>query len=288
LVSLRSNPKIEGRLYRLEIATAYMNILFWNTKKQDVRNLVCDAAKLLSIDVVAIIESGVSPTRMLSALKSKASPYYYIPRAIEGRVQLFCRDVKLNLNEIYSGNRISIRKALSGGTELSLGFVHLVDKENFDPMNQLTQARLLVEEIKSTENKQGHTRTILIGDFNMNPFDQVMNVAGGMNALMAEGCVRAGSRKVQSVKYEYFYNPMWNLLGDRTPGPPGTFYHSNSGKGHFGWNMLDQVLLRPSIIPWFDDVRILTKIGNSPLDTKMGRPNKSAVSDHFPLLVTLK
>ena len=285
---LTIEPKNRGRAVSAGKINILMNILFWNTKKNDLRSLVCEAAQTLSIDVVAIIEPGVSSARMLSALKSEASPNYYIPIATEGRVQLFCRDVKLNFNEIYSGNRISIRKASSGGTELCLGFVHLVDKGNFDPMNQLTQAGLLVGEIKSTENKQGHTRTILIGDFNMNPFDQVMNVAGGMNALMAAGCVKAGSRKVQSVEYNYFYNPMWNLLGDRTPGPPGTFYHSNSGKGHFGWNMPDQVLLRPSVIPWFDDVRILTKIGNSPLDTKMGRPNESEASDHFPLLVTLK
>ena len=265
-----------------------MNILFWNIKKKNISNLICKAAKQLSIDVIALIESGVTSAQMLNTLQSNAFPDFYVPKATTGRVQLYCRDAGLDLNEIYSGNRISIRQTSYAGIELLLGFVHLVDKDNFDPMNQLTQAGLLVGEINLVEKKQGHSRTILIGDFNMNPFDQVMNVAGGMNAMMTEKCVESGSRIVQKIKYTYFYNPMWNLLGDRTPGPPGTFYHSNSGKGHFGWNMLDQVLLRPSVVPWFGSVRILTEFGDSPLATKIGRPNKNTASDHFPLLVTLK
>ncbi len=52
--------------------------------------------------------------------------------------------------------------------------------------------------------------------------------------------------------------------------------------------MLDQVLLRPSAIPWFEDVQILTQAGDKPLHTKSGRPDKNAASDHFPILLTLK
>ena len=265
-----------------------IRILFWNLNRKNLSSLVSIAAKQLAIDVVALIESDISSTQMLNVLKSTASPNFYVPVAMTGRIQLFCRDPKLNLNEIYSGNRISIRKISITGVELLLGFVHLVDKGNFEPMKQLTQAGLLVGEIKDIEKKQKHDRTIIIGDFNMNPFDLVMNDYGGMNAMMTKKCVESQSRTVQDVEYEFFYNPMWNLLGDRTPGPAGTFYHSNSGKGHFGWNMLDQVLLRPSAIQSFDNVRILTEVGGTALKTKLGRPDNKAASDHFPLLVTLK
>lgn len=265
-----------------------MNILFWNLGKKNLTNLVCKAAAQLPIDVIVLIESGLSSDLMLGALKSNASPGYHMPMATKGRFHLFNRDAKLNFSEVYGGNRISLRQTSSAGTELLLGFVHLVDKRNFDSMSQMTQAGLLIGDIKRAEEKQKHSRTVIVGDFNMNPFDNVMNAVGGMNAMMTKNCVQAGSRKFQGVEYGFFYNPMWNLLGDRTPGPPGTFYHSNSGKGHFGWNMLDQVLLRPSAIPWFNDVRILTEIGGSSLNTEMGRPSRSRASDHFPLLVTLK
>ncbi len=97
-----------------------------------------------------------------------------------------------------------------------------------------------------------------------------------------------GATIVQFFVETTVYNPMWNLLGDRTPGPSGTYYHSSSSQGLYGWNMLDQVLFRRAAIPWFHDVEILTSTGTSELQTQMGRPNKTEVSDHFPILLTLK
>jgi hypothetical protein len=128
----------------------------------------------------------------------------------------------------------------------------------------------------------------LLGDFNMNQFDQAMNMAPGLNAMMTTKCIERGSRTLQSIDYRFFYNPMWNLFGDRTPGPSGTYYHTNSSQGIYGWNMLDQVLLRKSAVPFFEKVEILTSTGATDLQTDIGRPNKERASDHFPLLVTLK
>ena len=169
-----------------------------------------------------------------------------------------------------------------------LGVVHVVDSWNWDEPNQLVQVTLLAEEIRRVEKRKGHSRTILVGDFNMNPFSKALNMAPGLNAMMTENCIRNQSRTLQGEEYQFFYNPMWNLFGDRTPGPSGTFYHLNPSNGHYGWNMLDQVLLRPSVISLFQDVQILTKAGEKTLHTKSGRPDKNAASDHFPILLTLK
>jgi len=265
-----------------------VKILFWNLNKKDLCGHVCEAAKSSSSDVVVLIESSVAPAQALDALQSDVSPSFYYPLCTQGRFQLFCRDASLNLAEIYGGNRVSLRRFSYAGTKLILGLVHVVDRWNWDEKNQLIQVSLLAAEIRDKEAQEGHRRTILIGDFNMNPFDQVMNMAAGMNAMMTAKCVERGSRTLQDNKYTYFYNPMWSLFGDRTPGPSGTYYHTSSSNGLYGWNMLDQVLFRPSAILWFQDVQILTKAGDKLLHTKSGRPDKNAASDHFPLLLTLK
>jgi endonuclease/exonuclease/phosphatase (EEP) superfamily protein YafD len=265
-----------------------LRILFWNLNKKDLRRHVCDAAKAVSADVIILIEAGETSANTLNLLQSSVSSTFCHPASVINRFQIFSRDLTLDLSEIYSGDRVSLRRLSYAGTELMLGAVHVVDRWNWDQQNQSAQVGLLAAEIQRQENVLGHDHTVLIGDFNMNPFDQTMNMATGMNALMTAKCVERGSRTLQEREYRFFYNPMWSLFGDRTPGPSGTYYHACSSQGIYGWNMLDQVLLRCSAIPLFDSVCILTSAGATPLLTRAGRPNKKTASNHFPILVTLK
>lgn len=263
-------------------------ILFWNVNKKDLRNLVCDAANSVSADVVILLENCITASETLADLKSKVSPSFNCPKAGLGRSQLFSRDANLDLSAVHDGDRVSLRRLQMAKTELVLGMVHVVDKWNWDEMQQSHEVLLLAEEIRRHEKRLANTRTILIGDFNMNPFDKAMNVATGMNAMMTARCVERKSRKHQRIDYPFFYNPMWGLFGDRTEGPAGTYHHPSSSKGTFGWNMLDQVLVRPDALEWFDDVQILTSAGQTSLQTSLDRPNGKIASDHFPILLKLK
>lgn len=126
----------------------------------------------------------------------------------------------------------------------------------------------------------------MIGDFNMNPFDAGMNLARGFNAMMARSCTKRRHRGYQGQKFEFYYNPMWSLLGDDSPGPPGTVYDM-SNQGPYGWSMLDQVVLNYSLVSSFEGVEILTTAGAENLLDKHDRPDKKNLSDHLPIFVTL-
>ena len=53
--------------------------------------------------------------------------------------------------------------------------------------------------------------------------------------------------------YPYFYNPMWNLYGDEPrSSAPATYYYRGSDPHELYWHMLDQVLIRPSLLNRFD------------------------------------
>ena len=52
--------------------------------------------------------------------------------------------------------------------------------------------------------------------------------------------------------------------------------------------MLDQVLIRPSLLDAFEGVDILTHAGETPLGNELNRPNEIVASDHFPILLTLR
>lgn len=264
-----------------------MKLLFWNVHSRNLTNQICDIVSETNADVVVLLEVNDTASTTLAALRATVSADFSLSDTQIPTFQLFLRDTTLNLRETFSGDRLSLRVLSVGETDLLLGLVHIVDRFNWDEPQHISQVQLLAAELREFEIKMKHDRTILVGDFNMNPFDKAMNLATGMNAMMTRSCVERRFRVLRKTRYPFFYNPMWNLLGDNTVGPAGTFYHQNSQKGHYGWNMLDQVLVRPSAIKWFKSVEILSDVGSTSLATKSGRPDKASSSDHFPILLSV-
>ncbi|MDA1014894.1 MAG: hypothetical protein O3A00_10640 [Planctomycetota bacterium] len=265
-----------------------MRILYWNIDKKNRTDLIIEAMIEVSADVLVLLENGARREDTLAALQNRASAEFHMPRCAETRFQVYSRVQSFDLSEVYGGNRLSLRRLRFGNEQLLLGVVHVVEKRNWDELQQAAEVQLLASEICRHEDRIGHTRTILIGDFNMNPFDPIMNLAPGLNAMMTEACTARRERTVQGSQYRFFYNPMWGSFGDRTDGPAGTYYNRSSSKGMYGWNIFDQVLVRPDAVKRFDNVSILSAFGSTSLETSGGRPNRSLASDHFPILLSLR
>ncbi len=143
--------------------------------------------------------------------------------------------------------------------------------------------------IDEVEAREGHRRTILMGDLNMNPFEAGMvGARGGLHAVMSRRVAARSERTVQSEKYPFFYNPMWNHLGD-SGNTGGTFYYENSEPVCYFWNMYDQVLLRPDLLDGFEpeQVRIVSEVRGVSLLQDDGRPDKEMASDHLPVVLEL-
>lgn len=138
-----------------------------------------------------------------------------------------------------ASGRMTVRSLATFHGEFLLVIVHLVDKRNWSERDQALQATVLAQDILQIEREAGHQRTIVFGDLNMNPFEEGVVSAQGLHALMDRQVVSAGKRTVQGRGYPFFYNPMWNLLGDTTAGPPGTFYLRRSVSISYDWSMLD-------------------------------------------------
>ncbi len=135
----------------------------------------------------------------------------------------------------------------------------------------------------------GHTRTLLVGDLNMNPFESGMIAAGSLNAVMTRDLADRVTRRVQRRDYPFFYNPMWSLLGDATRGPAGTYYRDSGDHHDYFWNMFDQVLVRPTLLPHFrnEDIMIPSDDGTASLLNARGFLDENCASDHLPLLFKL-
>ncbi len=266
-------------------------ILFWNVQKKDLTPIVCALAKSTEADVVVLNENSVAINSTLNALQTDVACEYYVPVSEpEKRFHCFCRDPRLNMREIHAGLRTSVREFPIGSRKALLALVHGVDPRNYDSETRQSLSQELSGEMRFVKKQQDTNQLIMLGDFNMNPYDRGMNLAAGLNSRMTKKCASAGRppgvRRLQKKDYDLYYNPMWSLFGDNTNGPAGTIYNTSS-QGPYGWSMFDQVLLSHSLVDTFGDVKILTHAEQYCLMNKQGRPDSKNASDHFPILLTL-
>lgn len=266
-----------------------LTCLFWNVGGHDLNAMIARLAAEVGADVIVLAENGSSSEQTLGELRRSADPSFTEPPSALKRIQVFGRGANLSLREVYAdGNRrLTIRILRYVGTELLLAAAHLTSKLYWSREDQTAEMHEVSRQIRSEEQRRGHARTIVVGDLNMNPFEDGMVQASGLHATMTKATTEEGTRRVQERDYPFFYNPMWGFFGDRTPGPPGTYYYRHGGHLSYEWNIFDQVLVRPEILPLFEDVEIVTKIGETELRGPRGRPDRKTSSDHFPIVFRL-
>ncbi len=264
-------------------------IVFWNVNRKDLTSAVCDLVTATNADILILNECLQPIKGVLKELNASAKQSFYVPKYSkkESRFHCLCRIESMDLKELHNGFRTSIRRLMLAGVEVIFGLIHGPDLRNYDEMNRTSLARDVMDEIQYIKDRRKHDRVILLGDFNLNPFDPAMNLAAGYNAMMTRDCIRGGQRTFGEKEYDFYYNPMWSLLGDGSEGPAGTVYDT-SGQGPYGWSLFDQVLLSHSVVDRFKRVQILTHAGELNLIDSRGRPNSDIASDHLPILVELE
>lgn len=258
-----------------------VRILFWNMKRRDLRVHVRELARSTGASIVVVCESGTSEQELLAELQGVDSDFY-APKQMSDRFMCFCREPRLDFSEVSDNARWSFRWLRVSAGRVLVGLVHGRDPmNNYYPLRQ-SGAEELAGVMRMLMDLHQCRRVVLLGDFNMNPFDSAMNLPRAFNAMMTKECTRRGTRTYGGEEYDFFYNPMWGFFGDRAPGPPGTIYYQGNA-GLYGWNMFDQVILHHSMIPELVEVDILDRAGNLPLVNGSGRPLARQVSDHLPI-----
>lgn len=153
--------------------------------------------------------------------------------------------------------------------------------------SQTLVAGSVAAELAEVENRRGHANAVVVGDFNMNPFDEGMTHFAAFHAFMTKDLAGKRDRGYNGRTYRRLYNPMWGLFGDRTPGPAGSHYWGASQPHNAYWHMLDQVLLRPALVDRLTALEVLDDDGRHVLVGSTGHPEKEHLSDHLPILVRL-
>ncbi len=270
------------------------SFLFWNIKNNPIQSIVANLALRHEVDVLMLAECNIAPEILSTLNDLTGDMYYYIPGNCE-RIEIFSRFSSDLIPIVSESGKYTIRRLkLPETIDILISVVHL-------PTLYLSEngkekiSEHLSGLIHKTEDSIGHSRTILAGDLNMSPFENGVIEADGLNGTMSRDIAREGTRRIKSKitneekDYRFFYNPMWNLLGDFKSHPPGTYYYKKSEAIDLRWYMLDQVLIRPDLIDYFDmqELKILTSDGESSFLSKNGIPKGDHISDHLPLIFKL-
>ena len=266
-----------------------ITFLFWNMKQTNRLDIVSRLVRDFNIDVLMLAENALGVTDVLCELNPLGSANFHYNTGLCERIDIFSKFTQAQIEPQFESKHITIRHLKPPTTcDLLLVAAHLPSKLHLSNESQAFEMTEIAKDIINMEDKVGHKRTVLVGDLNMNPFETGLVTASGLNATMARKIAEKKERIVNARSYPFFYNPMWSLMGDTSEGPPGSYYYWQSEQVAYFWHMFDQVLLRPDVLPMFqnDKLKIIDRVGDISLLNNNGIPDKK-ISDHLPILFQL-
>ena len=269
-----------------------INIAFWNIhNNENIINTLQEFIVEYNCDIVVLAETGNIDLQFFCDLLSLKNKDFYEVKQIayvDARIKIIA-DKSLRFQCIRDGIYYSIFNIEYFEKEFLLTSIHLQSKTNAQEKDQSAVVRNIVKVIQETEKETQNKNTIIIGDFNANPFESVCIDADCFHAIPNAEISKKMKRTVNYIEYEMFYNPMWNFFGDKNA-PYGTYHYNSSKIQNFYWNIFDQVMFRPNMLNSVDlnSLKIITSIGDKSLLNRNGIPNKTKFSDHLPIYFTLK
>lgn len=270
-----------------------VDFLYWNIHARQAAELKPAVGAHIAREAPSILILSEVPPHLFDALPGLITQAVGTPMVAAGtpnptrNLVIVRQDAGLQVHGYRGahGGRVGFYKVRDDAFELLLVTVHLKDALHNSEMARYSYAQGVSRTICEVEQDVGHRRTIVIGDFNMNPFDVGMTAADGFNAVSDRTIARGTSRGMHGVQYPFFYNPSWRLLGDE-PHPAGSYcWGTNDGTRDY-WHLLDQVLIRSDILSTHH--LSLAISSEETIRTRNGRPHEAMASDHFPLRIGLR
>ena len=261
-----------------------MKYLFWNTHhNRDINEILSELIIENDISLAFLAEYVAQSDELIEKLASRNVEMQAYVSCSE-RIRIFGRveNIQGRKDSDHAVIRIINNKDI-------LCCVHLNSKiySGHEEYRAILIEQIL-KDIQDVEQELETENTIVVGDFNSNPYDSSLINARYFHGLPIYDEVKKRSRVIAGKEYFMFYNPMWNLLGDFKQ-PYGTYYYSGSDAVNTYWNIYDQVLIRPALRERFvrDSLMIIKETKTRFLLDNNGHPNKK-ISDHLPIMFEIK
>ncbi|WP_346677246.1 hypothetical protein [Erysipelatoclostridium sp. An173] len=262
-----------------------LKVLFWNTyKNADINSIIAELVAENNISIVVLAEYIAEIDDLLKILLLQYGLKMRLYDNCCDRITIIgkIKDVEMRFDNDHTSIQIINGKDILCCTHLNSKIYSDHDAQRQIHIEQLMREICNIEKDIHSEN------TIIVGDFNINPYDASCLDARYFHSLPVYEETKRKSRSVAGNEYAMFYNPMWRFLGDKKQ-PYGTYYHNNSKSINTYWNLYDQVIIRPVLRDRFvdDSLKIVTETQSRYLIDSKGHPDKS-ISDHLPIIFEIK
>lgn len=264
-----------------------IKFLFWNLYK---KNLIVPLSDLIienKADIVSLAEAeNLDINATLTHLSTEGYEFKDVQICTQNDIRVLAKK-EINIIPFKEEQHYSIYKIKNNEVDGLLIVVHLISKMNKSDEAQYNRACNIAKELGKCENdifRENDKKTIIVGDFNMQPYEPGMCSGYGFNATMSANHAEKVTRKVDGDTTYLYYNPMWALMGANNP-VQGSYYNACDKNDHaIYWYSFDSVLLRPWFIKKFnwDYFKIIEKtsshnfVPNTTID-------KGKYSDHLPI-----
>jgi hypothetical protein len=266
-----------------------LKMLFWNINGKPLVDALRWLCHVYEPHILILAECRIPDAELLLSINSELRRSYIIPPNDRAKRVKFLHRLAIDSWRILEDReRFAIRTVQAFGCpEIIIAAVHHQSKLHCDDYAQAVLMQRMVRVLEGREEQCGHQRSLVVGDLNMNPFEPGLCSSESLHAVMCKRIASRLDRTVRGEKRGYFYNPMWSLLGDESPGPPGTHFYRGDIVSYF-WNTFDQVLFRPELAAGFQagDVEVVAEVNGEPLITDTGLAN--GFSDHLPLVFNVR
>ena len=265
-----------------------IKVLFWNLNNKNlvfpIRDLIVENCP----DVVAMVETrNLDIPTLLNKLRTDMMEWNAIEVSPKSDIRVLSKK-EIDIVPFKEESHYSIYK-IKKNDEIAilLVVVHLLSKMNKSDEGQLFCTSNVSRELVKYEQELFGTsdfKTIIVGDFNMQPYEPAMCGPMGFNATMSACQAKKITRKAAEEEVYFYYNPMWALMGANRL-VQGSYYNTNDNNYHaIYWYSFDSVLLRPHFVDCFnwDYFEIIEKtekhnfVPNTTID-------KEHYSDHLPI-----
>lgn len=259
-----------------------LNIIYWNLHKRKIEEYIVNC--IVENDVDIAIFSEFENVDFQSVICNLGNTYQHIKAVEEDKKVTMIVRRGIRVTSMQPQKRYTIYTVDTCLKKYIVAALHLEDRRNYKPAQRIDTIQTIVPDIEENERCNDCDNTIVIGDFNANPYDEEMLSKYGFNAVLFKSVINDEEyTNPKSNRIRRFYNPILHYLSEETE-MYGSFYFDDDYMTPY-WYCLDQILVRRKLANCIANIKYLKSINN--IGLIKGKSPDNRISDHLPLLVNI-